>query len=108
MESNGFAFIIMVKGKKELVSSLVLENRNTFETSRANAFRSYRVYGKTVTARLYEDDTKDRYFHIYYDPFKMSSEREQLEQQIDKFRIFVEKHIGTDQKFSKHITTILI
>ena len=31
----------------------------------------------------------------------MSSEREQLEQQIDKFRIFVEKHIGTDQKFSK-------
>ena len=59
MESNGFAFIIMVKGKKELVSSLVLENRNTFETSRANAIRSYRVYGKTVTARLYEDDTKD-------------------------------------------------
>ena len=101
MESNGFAFIIMVKGKKELVSSLVLENRNTFETSRANAIRSYRVYGKTVTARLYEDDTKDRYFHIYYDPVKMSSEREQLEQQIDKFRIFVEKHIGTNQKFSK-------
>ena len=101
MEKNGYAFIIMMKGKKELVSSLVLENRNTFETSRSNAFRSYRVYGKTVTARLYEDDTKDRYFHIYYDPGKMSGQREQLEQQIEKYRIFLDKHIGTEQKFSR-------
>ena len=101
MERNGYAFIIMVKGKKDLVSSLVLDNRNTFETSRSNAIRSYRVYGKTVTSRLYEDDTRDRYFHIYYDPGKMSGQRELLEQQIEKYRIFLEKHINTDQKFSK-------
>ena len=101
MESNGYAFIIMVKGKKDLVSSLVLKNRNTFETSRPHAIRSYRVYGKTVTSRLYEDDTKDRYFHIYYDPGRMSGQRELLEQQIEKYRTFLEKHVGTDQKFSK-------
>ena len=100
MEENGYAFIIMVKGKKELVSSLVLEHRNTFETSREHAIRSYRVYGKTVTARLYEDDTRDRYFHIYYDTVKMAAQREQLEQQIEKLRTFLEKHIDTDQKFS--------
>ena len=101
MEENGYAFIIMVKGRKELVSSLVLEHRNTFETSRANAIRSYRVYGKTVMARLYEDDTKDRYFHIYYDPGKMSGQRELLEQQIEKYRVFLNKHINTSQKFSR-------
>ena len=101
MEENGYAFIIMVKGRKELVSSLVLEHRNTFETSRANAIRSYRVYGKTVTAKLYEDDSKDRYFHIYYDPGKMSGQREMLEQQIEKYRLFLSKHIGSNQKFSR-------
>ena len=100
MEENGYAFIIMVKGRKELVSSLVLEHRNTFETSRANAIRSYRVYGKTITAKLYEDDSKDRYFHIYYDPGKMSGQREMLEQQIEKYRLFLNKHIGSNQKFS--------
>ena len=100
MEENGYAFIIMVKGRKELVSSLVLEHRNTFETSRANAIRSYRVYGKTVTAKLYEDDSKDRYFHIYYAPGKMSGQREMLEQQIEKYRLFLNKHIGSNQKFS--------
>ena len=101
MEENGYAFIIMVKGRKELVSSLVLEHRNTFETSRANAIRSYRVYGKTVTAKLYEDDSKDRYFHIYYDPGKMSGQREMLEQQIEKYKLFLSKHIGSNQKFSR-------
>ena len=55
MESEGYAFIIMVKGCKELVSSLVLDHRNTFETNREHSIRSYRVYGKTVKSKLYED-----------------------------------------------------
>ena len=101
MEENGYSFIIMLKGRKELVSSLILEHRNTFETSRGNAIRSYRVYGKTVKARLYEDDTRDRYFHIYHDTGKTASQREQLEQQIEKYRMHLEKHIGTDSRFSK-------
>ena len=101
MEENGYSFIIMLKGRKELASSLVLEHQGTFETSRRNAIRSYRVYGKTVKARLYEDDDKDRYFHIYYDPGKMADEREQLEQQIEKNRMHIEKHIGTEARFSK-------
>lgn len=101
MEQNQFPFIIMVKGKKELVSSLVLEHRNTFETSRSHAVRSYHVYGKTVTAKLFEDDTTDRFFHIYYDPSKMAAQREQLEQKIEKYRIFIEKQIGTNAQFSK-------
>ena len=101
MEENGYPFIIMLKGRKKLVSSLVLENINTFETSRSHAIRSYRVYGKTVMAHLYEDDAKDRYFHIYYDSSKMAAQREQLEQQIERYRIHIEKHIGTDTRFSK-------
>ena len=101
MEMNGYSFIIMLKGRKELASSLVLEHQGTFETSRSNAIRSYRVYGKTVKARLYEDDDKDRYFHIYYNPGKMADEREQVEQQIEKYRMYIEKHIGTDARFSK-------
>ena len=101
MDQNNFAFIIMVKGRRELVASLVDQNRNTFETVRKNAIRSYRVYGKTVTAKLYEDDTKDRYFHLYFNPSRQAAEREQLEQKIEKYRIFLEKHIGTDTQFGR-------
>ena len=101
MESNGYAFIIMVKGNKDLVSSLVMENRGEFEDDRDCCIRSYRVYGKTVTARLYEDDTKDRFFHLYFNPSKQAAEREQLETTLDKFKTYMDKHKGDKITFSK-------
>ena len=53
-----------------------------------------------MCAKLYEDDKKDSHFHIYFNAYRQSLEREQLEQKIDKFKTFLEKHIGTDARFS--------
>lgn len=101
MENNRYPFIIMVKGQKKLVASLVARHRNTFETSRECVIRSYRVYGKTVTAKLYEDDTKERRFHIYFNPSKQAAEREQFEQTIDRMKLFLDKHLGQQTTFGK-------
>lgn len=101
IDKNKYSFIIMCKGCKALVSSLVLEKRGTFETDRECAVRAYKVYGITTTARLYEDDTQDRYFHIYYNPSKNAAERAQLELKIDRLRQFLEKHVGKEEKFGK-------
>ena len=101
IDDNGYTFIIMCKGCKKLVSGLVLENQGSFETRRESAIRSYKVYGITVPGRLYEDDTKVRYFHIYYNPSKQAAEREHLEQRIEKFRQFLDKHIGKPERFGK-------
>lgn len=94
MEEGKYAFVIMVKGRKALVSSLVEENLGTFETDRDCSIRAYHVYGKTVMARLHEDDTHERYFHIYYNPSKQAAERELLEQMIEKIKIQLDKRIG--------------
>lgn len=99
IDENDYSFIIMCKGCKTLVSSLVLENQDRFETKRESTIRPYKVYGTTVAGRLYEDDTKDRYFHIYYNPFKQVAEREHLEQRIEKLRQFLDKHIMKEGKF---------
>ena len=101
IDKNGYTFIIMCKGCKSLVSSLVLSKRDTFETKREAAVRAYRVYGGTATAKLYEDDTEERYFHIYYNPSKQAAEREQLEQRIEKLRQFMDRHIGKEVKFGR-------
>ncbi len=101
MDANGYAFIIMVKGCKALVSDIVHKNRNTFETDRECAIRSYKVYGKTVEAVLYEDDALIRWFHIYFNPSKQAAERELLEQRIEKYKQFLEKHIGENTQFGK-------
>ena len=101
IDKNGYTFIIMCKGCKSLVSSLVLSKRDTFETKREAAVRAYRVYGGTATAKLYEDDMEERYFHIYYNPSKQAAEREQLEQRIEKLRQFMDRHIGKEVKFGR-------
>lgn len=101
MEENNHAFVIMVKGQKDLVSSLVLEHRNTFETDRNCSIRAYRIYGKTVMARLYEDDTTLRQFHIYYNPSRQAAEREQFEQDIDRMKLYLDKHIGEKDPIHK-------
>ena len=101
IDANQYSFIIMCKGCKALVSPMILEKQGTFETKRDAAIRSYKVYGITVNAKLYDDDTKNRWFHIYYNPSKQSAEREQLEQKIEKYRQFLDAHIGKDEKFGK-------
>ncbi len=109
MEENGHAFVIMVKGQKDLVSRFVQEHRNTFETDRSCSIRAYRIYGKTVRAKLYEDDICERQFHIYYNPSKQAAEREQLEQKLDRMKTYLDKHIGEiitiPRSYKKYLST---
>ena len=101
IDENNYSFIIMCKGCKALVAPMILEKQGTFETKREAAIRSFKVYGTTMTARLYEDDTADRWFHIYYNPSKQAAEREQLEQKIERYHQFLDSHVGKDEKFGK-------
>ena len=84
MDENGYSFVIMVKGMKELVSEIILQVQGTFENDRKNSIRSYKVSGTTVKKKLYATDKKERYFHIFYDDGRKASEREKLEYKIDR------------------------
>ena len=84
MDENGYDFVIMVKGMKKLVSELILKVKGTFEEDRECSIRSYKVSGTTVKRKLYADDRKDRYIHIFYDDGRKAREREALEKKIDR------------------------
>ena len=94
MDKNGFPFVIMVKGKKDLVSELVIEASGLFEQDRKYSIRSYRVNGFTVKRQLFKSDEKDRYFHVYYSDGKHAAEREKVEKKIDKIAEFLKKNRG--------------
>ena len=84
MDDNKYDFVIMVKGMKSLVSSLILEVHGSFENDRRNSIRAYKVSGTTVKRKLYAGDSRERYFHIYYDDGKKAGERERFEDRIDR------------------------
>jgi transposase len=84
MDDNGYDFIIMVKGMRNLVSDLILRVQGSFENERKNSIRTYKVSGTTVKHKLFASDRKERYFHIYYDDGKKAAEREKFENKLDR------------------------
>lgn len=95
MDKYGYEFVIMMKGMKELVKSLVLEVKGTFEEDRRYSIRDYKVSGITVKKQLYPSDEKERYFHIFYNDRKRSSEHEAIEAKINRMAECLHKHEGT-------------
>lgn len=90
MDEHGFAFVIMARGMRRLVSSVVDSVRGKFECDPDSYVKAYGVYGTTVHARLYADDTRDRYLHVVFNSNKLASERAAVEEKISRMGRFLE------------------
>lgn len=100
MDSCQYDFVIMVKGMASFVENMVLENKGSFEKKRSCVIPEYEAYGKTVKSKLYADDEKDRYFHIYHKISKESAESGCLENKIQKMTEFLKRQEGKNVTFS--------
>ena len=83
MDEKGIDFLLMMKGCKTLVSSMILEKRGTFETDRSCRIGSSNIYGITLKRPLFVGDTRERYFHLFHSPAKAAAERAELDRKID-------------------------
>jgi transposase len=99
MDSNGFGFIIMVKGCKEFISEQVRKHKGTFENDWANQIAEFGVYGKTVHTFVYTADTKKRYVHIFYSAGKAAGERSRLEENIREMQKYHAKYQDSEHNF---------
>lgn len=92
MDSCGYSFVIMIKGLADLVRGLILPIKGTFEKKRMNYIHQYHTYGTTVKKKLFAENRKERYFHIYYRPSNEAAEIEQMEKSLEKMDAFLRKH----------------
>lgn len=104
MDRNGYDFIIMVKGCKDMVNKLILENRGTFEDEWTYSIPYYDVNGKTVESELFASDEKKRYFHIYYSDYRKAKERAGLNSDIRDQKEYLESVKGTNAKIDSRYT----
>ena len=104
MDKNGYDFIIMVKGCKELVNKLVLENKGTFEDEWEQSIPYYDVNGITVEADLFPTDEKKRFFHIYYSDYRKAKERAKLNSEIRDQKEYLESLKGTNTQIDSRYT----
>ena len=99
MDSNGFSFIIMVKGCKEFISEQIRSQKGSFESDWGNQIAEFGAYGKTVHAFVYAGDSKKRYVHIYYSAAKAAGERARFEEKIQEMQKYLDKYKDTDHEF---------
>jgi len=104
MDKNGYDFIIMVKGCKELVNKLVLENKGTFEDEWEQSIPYYDVNGITAEADLFPTDEKKRFFHIYYSDYRKAKERAKLNSEIRDQKEYLESLKGTNTQIDSRYT----
>lgn len=83
MDEKDIDFLLMMKGCKKLVSSMILEKRGTFETDRSCRIGSSSIYGTTFKRPLFAGDARERYFHLFHSPAKAAAERAELDRKID-------------------------
>lgn len=99
LDSYGYSFIIMVKGMNSLVNSLILENKGTFENKWAKHIDEFDVYGTTIKRKLYESDSKDRYFHLYHSSSREGNERALLAKKLRHMKAYLKKHTNEAARF---------
>lgn len=94
LDDNEYEFIIMMKGKKDLVSEEVLNIKGSFEADWDNLNTKYSIFGTTIKRKLYEDDSKDRYMHIYFNHNLEAQERSKILNKVMQLQENLEKRIG--------------
>ena len=104
MDSRRFDFLIMVKGCKELVSGIVLQERGKFEDEWDHSIPFHGVSGTTVKAPVFKGDEGSRFVHIYYSDYRKAEERSKLETKIQQHKEFLEGLIGTNETVEKPYT----
>ena len=105
LEDNGYSFVMMLKGKESLVRQWILENKGSFETSRAHNIPAYGVYGKTIRKRLFASDKEPRYIHLYHDSSREARERGDVEKNINQLTSFLSKNINKFREFNPGMET---
>ena len=105
LEECGYSFVMMLKGKADLVQKWILENKGSFETSRPCNIPAYQVYGKTIEKKLFASDKGTRYIHLYHSTNLEAHERSEVEKKINQLTTFLRSNINKFREFGSGMET---
>ena len=89
IKERGFSYLAMVKGRKDLVSSIIRANKGTFEGRSRNYMAQFNAYGITVEAKLFPSDAHDSHIHLFYNESRAAGEKKEFLERINEMSLLL-------------------
>ncbi len=102
LDSNGYDFVFILKGKKDLLREKVEEKRGTFEKASTSYIKKWKMYGTTIECKIFDSDSRTRYLHLYYSIARAAREQLAVEDKFNRMSSAIEKQIGCKYEFPKY------
>lgn len=107
MRDAGIGFILMLKKNMKIVDTLLNDNMKDVKKAENYLDDGTGRFAKTVKAKLFEDDTKDSWFHIIWDPELEVSHRTAFMNELKNKEKALQKAkdrktLMTDEDFNKY------
>ncbi len=100
LDREGYAFIIMLKGRRKVLEKAVDETKGSFETKSSCYIKSYKVYGTTIKGKIFDEDDCIRYIHVYYSITRAAQAQRMVEDKFNRMSEAIEKQIGQKYEFN--------
>ena len=96
IERKGYSYLIMLKGRKDLVRDTVLENQGKFENKRTHYIDRFDVYGTGVDKILFEGDEKKKHLYLYYSDGRAYGEKQEIKTKIRRLKKYLDQCVGKE------------
>lgn len=102
LRDNEYSFIIMIKDNNTFLKAFKMSMKDKIKLDYSSFIENHQVYGNTIKAKLYKDDKKPVYIHLYYDELKASSERANLLTNIKRIEEEIKLRINSEDIKDRH------
>ena len=96
MDQMGYGFLIMVKGMKNFIREIILENMGLFENKRNRCNDRFDVYGTTTERRLFDGEEQKRFIHIFYSDGRAYGEKQEIKQRGKRLKAYLNQCVGRE------------
>ena len=98
-EKNGYEFLLMARGNAQFIKEAIDTVRVPLRINSKYYIDEHEVLGTTVKQKLFDDDTKRRYVHVFYDDVKGADQRKGIMRRFALYDKELEKL--TDRKLTR-------
>lgn len=98
-EKNHYEFLLMARGNALFIKEAIDTVRSSLRTSSKYYIAEHEVLGTTIKQKLFDDDPKQRYIHVYYDDVKGAEQRKSIMRRFALYDKELEKLV--DKKLTR-------